>query len=165
VPTVPTAVPNVWDTRAELAAWANNGVSTGPATLVGDGTEAVIRVDVAAGNARLHGPNFEPPLNGVTGARIRYRLLNNGPNESIGVLVYLRPTTLGPNNLYIPELCNDLYKLRRSGGEWTDEVLASYERFKPPYTIQFAVLTVYGYERAITPIRGVVEIDSITLLR
>src|SRR5262245_32903758 len=110
VAAVATGVPNVWDTRTEMAAWLDNGVSTGPATLVGDGTEAVIRVDVAAGNARLHGPDFDPPLNGVTGARIRYRLLDNGPNESIGVLVYLRPTTLGPNNLYVPELFNDLYK-------------------------------------------------------
>jgi hypothetical protein len=45
------------------------------------------------------------------------------------------------------------------------QVLAAYERFHPPYTIQFAVLTVWGYERDITPIRGVVEIDSIALLR
>src|SRR4029079_13145056 len=44
VPSVPTETVNAWDTASELRAWVNNGVSTGAATVVGDGPDAVIRL-------------------------------------------------------------------------------------------------------------------------
>src|SRR5438309_177487 len=77
VPAVPTAAPNTWDSREELAAWVGNDQSRGGLTLAGDGVEAVIRVDMNAGNALLRGPDLDPPVT-MTAARVRYRWLDKG---------------------------------------------------------------------------------------
>jgi hypothetical protein len=74
---VSTHVPFTWETRGELDVWVNNSVSRGPISLIGEGAAAVIRIDVdrfAANGVSwvLRGPDFDPPLQGVRGLKIRY---------------------------------------------------------------------------------------------
>jgi len=170
VAAVATAVPYTWDSRAELAAWVDNGASRGPATVVGDGTEAVIRVDVNAGDTNLHGPDFDPPLTGVSSARIRYRWLDRAQDDVLFVEVYLRPATYD-QSLNIPHLFSlgggDISKPpENTSGQWVDQVFTAHNMSTPPYTVRFPTISVtgsgtYGPAR----IHGVVEIDSIALIR
>ena len=79
-PTVPSAqpvgVPAVWDSREELEIWVTNTVTRGPVpiSLVGDGVEAVIRIDLRRNVEGwvLRGPDLNPPQT-ARAVRIRYR--------------------------------------------------------------------------------------------
>src|SRR6186713_2016105 len=81
VPAVATADPYRWDTRDELAAWVN-GSTIGSAEVVGDGADALIRIQVSAGDATLHGPDCDPPPIDVQSARLRYRWTGRATNDS-----------------------------------------------------------------------------------
>ena len=168
VPAVPTQTPNVWDTSSELRGWVNNGVSTGAASVVGDGLEAVIRLD-AGTRASFHGPDFDPPLTDVTAARVRYRWIGKGTNEVLLLDMYLRPPALDasltyPHLFFIP---SDLSRPpANASGEWVDELFTSHGTSNGPYSVKFAILDVTGdgtYGPA--TIHGIVEIDRIALLR
>jgi hypothetical protein len=168
VAAVPAAVPGVWDSAAELGAWVNNGVSTGPALVVGNGADAVIRVDVAS-VVNLHGPDLDPPMTGVTSARVRYRWIASGPSDVLLVDMYLRPPTLD-RNLSIPHLFyigSDLSSPpQNSSGEWVEELFTAHGISRPPYSVRFATLTVGGSGTyAPAAIHGTVEIDWVALVR
>jgi hypothetical protein len=169
VASVPTARPGEWDSRSELAAWVGNGVSTGTATVIGDGTDAVIRIDLESGPAVLHGPDLDPPWTELTAARVRYRWTGGTPNDVLFVDIALRPPTLPPN-LDPPKLFyiqGDLSKPPENrSGEWVNELLTGHGLSTPPYNVRFATLTVSGSGvYAPAAIHGIVEIDSIALVR
>ena len=76
-PTVPSPIltgePYLWDTRTELEVWARNAVTSGQMTVQGSGAEAVINVGRPSESWVLRGPDLEPPAEGVSGVRIRFR--------------------------------------------------------------------------------------------
>jgi len=165
VPSVPTAIPNVWESRTELAAWVDN---TQPGvTVVGADASAAIHVDVAAGAAVLRGPDFDPPLT-MTAARVRYRWLDKGPHEVLLVTMYLRPSAFdfytNPPKLFYVQ--GDLSQAPgNASGDWVDELFTAHGLSKPPYSVRFATLDVrvvqtYGGIGG----HGVVEIDRISLI-
>jgi hypothetical protein len=172
VPAVATVRPLEWDSRDELAAWVNNGASSGPASVAGEGNDAVIQVDVSQGLVRLHGPSFDPPVDGVRAARVRYRWLgrvSDATSEVLRVDVYLQPAG-GPPGLAIPHLFfipADLSKPPdESSGTWVDQQFTSHGTSRPPYSVEFPVVTIDG-TGAYGPahIHGTVEIDLIALIR
>jgi len=74
---LPANAPYVWDTREELDIWVHNPVTRGPVpiSLVGDGREAVIRIEPKRGldGWVLRGPDFATPARSVSGLRLWYR--------------------------------------------------------------------------------------------
>ena len=166
VAAVPTVQPLVWDRREELAAWVNNGATVGAATLEGEGTGAVIRIEAAQEYVNLKGPDFDPPLTDVQEARVRYRWLDAGANGNLGMNIYLRPPNF-TNATPVPRL---FYAgadvLNEKSGEWVDRVFTSNNTSTPPYAVQFANLSMPRAEiHRTTPIHGTVEIDAIALIR
>jgi len=168
VAAVATSRPNLWDSREELAAWVNNGASTGSTTIVGDGNDAVIRIDVSQGDARLHGPDFDPPIT-LQATRLRYRWIGRGSNDVLFVTMYLRPAVFDqsldiPHLFYIP---GDLSRPpEEASGAWVDQLLTAHGTSTPPYSVRFPQLEISGSGiYAPGQIHGTVEIDWIALVQ
>jgi hypothetical protein len=165
---VATAQPYVWDSADELAAWVSNGVSTGPVSVAGDGAAAVIRMDLAGGEAKLHGPDLVPPPNDVQAVVMRYRWVD--PDQAGGILisVYLRPPQVsdqvGIPRLF-PPIGRDLSEIR--SGNWLEKTLMSNGSSRPPYSVRYLLFTLYGSTsaRPTRPVQGALEIDWIALTR
>lgn len=168
VPAVATTEPYRWDTRDELTAWVGNGVSTGPIEVVGDAADAVIRIRLIDGDANLHGPDCDPRPTDVQSARVRYRWIGRGEQDSIFFTLYLRPIEfdqaarlplLRPSGAYDQAA-------ERAGG-WTERALIPVGSFTPPFSVRFAALTVDGtnFSGPGGAVSGIVEIDWIALVR
>lgn len=166
VPAVATAVPLRWDSADELAAWTTP-VSTGPFSIQGDSTDAVIRVDLIAGNAALHGPELDPPLVDVQGVRMRYRWLNRQDGDSLFLPVYLRPPGV-PTTLprLLPPSSSADFTLIRSGA-WMERMLTTNSVTKSLFSARYAVLKVTNtlFTAPAPPSHGTVEIDWIEIAR
>jgi hypothetical protein len=159
---VATAQPYVWDSAEELAAWVTV-VSTGAISLSGEGAEAVIRVDVGAGAASLHGPEFDPPLVGIRSVTMRYRWVEGQEGDSLSVSAYFRESgaTSAATRLDPPVSLEYLSSLR--SGAWQERTLKVNASGDHTFTARFALVRV-----ASTPLpivgratHGVVEIDWI----
>ncbi len=94
VAAVPTTRPGIWGSRSELSAWVENGVSAGPATVVGEGDAAVIRIELGRVGVRLQSPDFDPPPFDLQTLRVRYRWLDGLPTDQLSIDLHLRPPTL-----------------------------------------------------------------------
>jgi len=160
VPPVSTAAPYVWDSADELAPWVSNGVSTGSISVVGDGTDAVIRVDVAAGPGALHGPDLDPAIGDVQSARMRYRWVDHDQVGSLQITMYLRPPDLSPTTV-LPRLVpptGGATELRT--GAWLEKTLTSSVGPGPPYPVRYGFIVI---SRSGAGTHGAFEIDWIAL--
>jgi hypothetical protein len=169
-PAVATAQVNVWDSRDELQPWIAPNISTGALSISGEASDAVIRVDVGQGGARLRGPELDPAANQVGSARLRFRWLDAGQNESIFMSMYLRPVEFG-DSLLTPRLtvpATGGASTEQRSGNWLERTLSvtSGSSQKPPFTVKYAVLDLLTLGNVQTgALHGVVEIDWIALLR
>ena len=169
-PAVATAQANVWDRHDELQPWIAPGLSTGVLSLAGEGADAVIRVDVSQGGARLRGPELDGASSQIGSARLRFRWLDAGQNESIFMSVYLRPVEFG-ESLFVPRLTvpvNGASITEQRSGNWLERTftVTSGSRLTPPFSVRYAVvdfLTLGSSQNG--ALHGVVEIDWIALLR
>lgn len=167
---VATAQVNVWDSGDELQPWIAPGISTGALVIAGESSDAVIRVDVSQGGARLRGPELDPTSSQVGSARLRFRWLDAGQNESIFMSVYLRPVEFG-ESLVVPRLTvpiNAASSAEQRSGNWIERTftVTSGSRLAPPFPVKYAVVdfvTLGNTQNG--ALHGVVEIDWIALLR
>ncbi len=164
----PTALPGVWDSRDELVPWTQNSSVAGAATVVGDGTDAVIRIDLTQGEVRVQSPGFEPPLQGVTSGRIRYRWLDAGQDDRFWLSLWLRPPVVDSrvNIPIISPVGFDDAAFRT--GAWFDDRLEMSSSTR--VDVRFTTLLIGGRDygsSATSPrhIHGTLEIDRITLVR
>lgn len=170
VPAAATVQPNVWDRREELLPWVTSGISTGTVSVTGDGADAVIRVEVAQGDANLHGPDLERTSSEVRSAQLRYRWQNREVNDSLFVTVYLRPIAFDLS-LSVPRLTtatSSAALAEQHSGNWIERTfsLTSGSPISPPFSVKYALVNLRGsgtYGPA--PVHGVVEIDWIALVR
>ncbi len=170
-PVVATAHPGVWDSRDELAAWVTNGLSSGPAVIVGDGNDAVIRIDLPAcsypcsslenNSINLHSPAFEPPVNDLRTFRIRYRWLPDGPYGGATYLTpYIELQAPAPN-LHAGPPAELFIVVGDHQGAWVEEEFIPWSGSgPPPFSARGAVLNICGSCE-----RGRLEIDWLTLAR
>jgi len=167
---VSTAQVNVWDSRDELQPWIAPGLSTGALSLAGEGADAVIRVDVSQGGARLRGPELDGAASQVGSARLRFRWLDAGQSESIFMSVYLRPIELG-ESLVVPRLTvpvNGASSTEQRSGNWLERnfTVTSGSSQTPPFLVKYGVLDFLTLGNPPNgALHGVVEIDWIALLR
>lgn len=162
VPTVATATPGLWDARDELAAWVDNGATTGPATMAGDGATAVIQVRVGEGAAALHGPDLEPGLSTVVSGRIRYRWLDAGTAGQLQLLLYFRPHQFeGRDLLTTLSRVGPFNFVEERSGAWLERRFTTSR--EGPFNVRYALLTI-GRSGS-SPLHGVFEIDWIALER
>ena len=162
VPTVATAVPGVWDARDELTAWVDNGATTGPATVAGDGTSAVIQIRLGEGAAALHGPDLDPSLASVMSGRIRYRWLDAGSAGQVLLLLYFRPHQFeGRDLLTTLARVGPFNFAEERSGAWLERRLTTSR--EGPFNVRYALLTI-GRSGS-SPLQGVFEIDWIALDR
>ena len=80
-----TEEPLVWDSREELLDWVTNPVTHGPITVEGEGTAAFMRVKLDHGTYVIRGPDFDPAVSGILGARVRARLRHDTPRPPLSV--------------------------------------------------------------------------------
>jgi hypothetical protein len=148
--------------------WVEASSAPGVATVVGDGKEAVLQVDIAPGRIRLLGPHFDPPLSGVRAARIRYRWLGAGAGDVFWMTLWVREPNPDPSGL-VPGLTKtrfDYSPLRT--GAWLED-LFEWSLASSPLTLSFPALELGG--RNDTPgagdwhPHGTAEIDWIALVR
>ncbi len=163
---VSTVTPYVWDTREELAVWADNRVSRGPISMSGDGPAAVIRIESGAPTFSLEngsrvqwvlrGPDFETPVTGIRSVKIRYTWLPAIRNSTVPVAIPdINAAFEGPEH----RLSSDQLTLRSDiAREPSGEMLLDDE-----YTVPFEARYFYLYSDGGN--RGVLEIDSISLVR
>lgn len=163
VTAVPTAAPNRWQSREELAAWMSPGISTGRMSVVGEGDDALLRIELSNRDARLHGPDLEPAFREISSARLRFRWVTRRTSDFLDIVVHARPVDL--------EVGGTIPRLLRPGGAavvgeersgaWVERhfVIESSSRIKPPFRTRFAVINVesFGGEA--------LEIDWIELVR
>lgn len=162
VPAVATAVPGVWDSRDELAPWVDNGATTGPATVAGDGTAAVIQVRVGEGGAALHGPDLDPSLATVVSGRIRYRWLDAGSIGQLQLLLYFRPHEFeGRELLTTLSRVGPFNFVEERSGAWLERRFTTLR--EGPFNVRYALLTIG--QSGSSPLQGVFEIDWIALDR
>jgi hypothetical protein len=169
-PPVATARPGVWDSRTELAAWVTNGLSSGPAVIVGDGSDALIRIDLPAcpgfcaslenNGISLHSPAFDPPVYDLRTFRIRYRWVPDGP---YGGATYLSPNIAlqapAPNLAAGPPGSLFLIVVDHHGA-WAEEEFSQGGSGRQLFSARGAVLSICGYCE-----RGRLEIDWLALVR
>ena len=122
----------------------------------------------APGVVTLKSPDFEPPLTGVRGVRVRYRWLYAAESDYyLGLTAYLRPPGFDGTKS-VPRLYYSGADLgRERSGEWLDQVLGEHvaARPNPIYDVQFVTIHMPRADAVRPPIHGVVEIDVIALLR
>jgi hypothetical protein len=157
----------VWDSRDELAGWVTNGVSSGRASVEGEGVEAVIRIDVPGGtNLNLRSPAFDPPVNDLQTIRLRYRWLDgtsgqygkNGQYLSID-LGLQTPTfdfSRGQPWLFIV--------VANRAGAWVEQDFTPNVAFTPPFSALSAAISICGVCGEVFG-KGQLEIDWIALVR
>jgi hypothetical protein len=160
-PAVPTSQPDRWDTRDELAAWVTNSYSSGSASVVGEGTDAVIRIDLPADvDINLHSPEFTPPHDNLRTFRLRFRWLADPPyvtSHFPWIFLLLQPPTLDRDPHSSPIwLGNGVYQ---TDGTWIETELIGSASTQPPFSADGAVLNIDRTEH------GRVEIDWIALVR
>jgi hypothetical protein len=169
-PPVATARPGVWDSGTELAAWVTNGLSSGPAVVVGDGNDALIRIDLPAcqnscasienNGISLHSPAFEPPVYDLRTVRIRYRWM---PDGRYGGATYLSPNIdlQAPAPNLNAGLARSLFLIVVDHhGAWAEEEFTQYGNGGQLFSARGAVLTICGSCE-----RGRLEIDWLALVR
>jgi hypothetical protein len=173
VPAVATQAAGVWDSRDELAAWINNGATTGAVSVFVDGVDAAIRIDVSLGDAVLHGPDLRAGERPVSSGRIRYRWLGRASQDLLYVTIYLRPTNEAYQTTGIPKLFyvpGDLsHPPAENSGDWVEQNFTDHNvnGIRPPYDPLFATIVVGGSAGRTAPkqIHGTVEIDRIEIIR
>jgi hypothetical protein len=158
-PVVPTHHPGVWDSRDELSGWVTNGLSSGPVTIVGEGDDALIRIDLpATPSINLHSPAFDPPVKDLRTFRIRYRWLPDGPYGGCCYLVLdfvLQDSVLNHAPTHLSVIVGNNH------GEWVEEEGHPTMHDNPPFSPRGAVLHISGSGG----IRGRLEIDWMALMR
>jgi len=176
VAAVPTLAPGVWDTRTELAAWVDNGATTGPVSLIGDGADAVIRIDFSAGEALLHGPTLASPTRRVVSARLRCRWIGAAKHDLVFVTMSLRPPNPSASHFFGGPILRPTYPsenqrpqlplIDTSAGNWVDQDMASGVPGLPVYETEFVTILIGGGTPNVAPaaIHGVMEIDRIQLI-
>jgi hypothetical protein len=147
--------------RDELAAWVTNPFSSGSASVVGDGTEAVIRIDLPAdADLKLHSPAFAPPHDDLRTFRLRFRWLADPPYGSShfpSIYMLLQSPTLDRDPHASPiALGTGVYQ---TDGTWIEAELPGSAEQHAPFSAEGAVLNIERIER------GRVEIDWIALVR
>ena len=163
---VSTRMPHVWDSRDELSIWIDNKVSRGPISIIGEGPDAAIRIEIgppmfSLENGRslqwvLRGPDFDEPVTGVRAVRIRYTWMPAIRNSTVPVA--MPDISAGfelpegrPGGL---QVTLNSATVREQSGEMVLE---------DKYTVPFAARYFYLFSDGGN--RGVLEIDSIALIR
>jgi hypothetical protein len=161
---VATAKPYVWDSAVELTAWVTNGVTTGTASVAGDGIDAVIRVDLSGGPASLHGPDLDPPLADVQSVRMRYRWFARSASDRPRVYFYLRPPQVS-DTVALPRLSPQDFSEILSGA-WLEKTLSTGGQTTPTYPVLYGFISVSSPTSSPpTTDHGTLEIDRIELVR
>jgi hypothetical protein len=165
VPPVPTLRPYTWDTADELSAWIN-GVSAGSFAIAGQGTDAVIQIDMAASNANLHGPDCDPLVRDAQAARVRYRWVGRQSGEAVDLRLFLRPIEFDRNaTLPILAPAGPVSVVEEHAGAWVERQFVSSGSVKPPFSVRFVTTTITGHGSGGLRIHGTIEIDWIALVR
>ena len=161
---VATATPYVWDSADELTAWVKNGVTTGTVSVAGEGIDAVIRVDLRAGPASLHGPDLDPPLDDVQSVRMRYRWFARNASDRPWIYFYLRPPQVS-DSVTLPRLFPQDFSEILSGA-WLEKTLSSWMATHPTYPVLYGLINVSSATSSPpTTDHGTLEIDRIELIR
>ena len=159
-PTVPGVVlrePFVWDTRAELEAWTENGVSRGTFQIDDEGSNGAIAIEFGAGQyVMLRGPNLDPPLQRVRAVRIRYKWSPSG-SRKIGELAARFDAVNSPR----VDLQLHAFADLREGSTWieTELKVPSYAGTYTPLDVNYIYLEGDAWSN-----EGVLKIDAIALL-
>jgi hypothetical protein len=166
VPAVATAKPLIWDSPDELSAWVTH-VSTGDAAVIGTDIDAVIRVDIAQQNAKLHGPDLDPALGDVQTVRMRYRWVDRGANDrSLSLFIYLREPGASVPDI-IPRLAPPVTSsaiAEFQSGVWIERTFTSQiGSIRPPFRVRFALVDIGTSFVTNRNLHGAIEIDWIAL--
>jgi hypothetical protein len=159
---LPATAPYVWDTREELDIWVHNPVTRGPApiSLVGDGRDAIIRIEPKRGLeglCMLRGPDFATPARHVSGLRLSYRWRPDptlGPGASL--IVTITASFEAINGPRPPEQPTAGARLEPAA-DWTDASVRPGS-FRDPLDVEYLYL-----QFSANP--GVFEIDRIELVQ
>ena len=156
---VPTAAPFVWDTRDELAVWANNNVTSGAIVLEGDGADAFIRVERTDQNWVLRGPDLSPMPTGVRGVRIRCRFMSDPslPATAARSIFSRSPSTPRRRWRVYSNGQTSVWVNLQPATDFSDDPFAS-RQFVPPIDVR------YAYLHGTSSNRGMLDIDRIELI-
>jgi len=159
---VPLHAPYVWDTREELDIWVHNPVTRGPVpiSLVGDGRDAVIRIEPKRGldGWVLRGPDFATPARNVSGLRLWYRWR---PDPALGpgaALTFTITASFEAINAPRPPEQPAAYAQLQPAAEWTEESFRAGS-FREALDIDYLYLHQFSSNA------GVFEIDRIELVQ
>jgi hypothetical protein len=160
---LPTSAPYVWDTREELDVWVHNPVTRGPVpiSLVGDGRDAVIRIEPKRGLSGgwvMRGPDLSAPARNVRGLRLWYRWQPDpalGPGAS---LTFSISVSFEAINAPRPPEQPAAYAMLQPAADWTEGMFRPGS-FRDPLDIE------YLYLHQSSSNAGVFEIDRIELVQ
>lgn len=152
---IPTGAPHLWDTRTELEVWARNAVTSGPMTVLGSGADAVINFDRPSESWVLRGPDLEPPAEGVSGVRIRYRWepdprLQAGASRTGSITAHFEKVPFA-----IDQPAADAWRISPTDG-WTEFDFAP-PSLREGVDMRYVYMTSSGFNP------GVLQIDRIEL--